>query len=96
MVGTSTAKKLNCPSTKNLEKELDLRYTLIELNIICELEDFSEPKDDILRTLCATEYAVYFYMSITINERSTRAIINSGASGNFILFRIIKKFKLFK
>ena len=70
------------------------------MDIIFELDSENSLKNDILRDLCATvyktKYAVYFYVLISVNKYNTRAIINLGASGNFILSKIIKKFRLLK
>ena len=67
--------------------------TIYESN---EFEDFLKSKNHILRILCVTEYAAYFYISININKHSIKVIINLGILGNFILFRVIEKFDLFK
>jgi hypothetical protein len=73
----------------------------MELDTIYESddsEDFLEFKDNILRTLyatiCVTDYAAYFNVNIRINGYSIRALVNSGINGNFILSRIMNKFKL--
>jgi hypothetical protein len=58
-------------------KKLNLRYILIELNTIFELDDFEDflgPKNDILRTIYAiiytTDYAAHFKINIRINGHS--------------------------
>ena len=72
----------------------------MKLNTIFELDSEDSLKDDILRNLCTiiyeTKYAAHFYVLININKHNIKVIINSGASGNFILFKIIIKFRLLK
>ena len=72
----------------------------MELNMIFKSDSKDFLKDDILRILSViiyiTEYAAQFYILININKYNIKIIINLNASGNFILFKIIKKFRLFK
>ena len=69
----------------------------MKLNTIYESDDLKDSlENDILRTIYAIKYAAHFYISISVNKHNIRAIINSGVLGNFILFRIVDKFRLFK
>ena len=72
----------------------------MKLDIIFESDSENFLKNDILRIICATvcriNYAVYFQISVKINEYDIKIIIDSGATGNFISPRIFKIFKIFK
>ena len=57
-------------------------------------------KNDILRNLCIiiykTDYAAYFQIFVKMNGYDIKIIINSDVTGNFILLRAVKKFKIYK
>ena len=99
-MGVQIVKKLKGLFIQNPEQEPEQKYKPMELNTIFESDSKDFLKDDILRILCAiiykTKYAAYFYISISVNKYNIKIKINLNTSGNFILFKIIKKFKLFK
>ena len=43
-----------------------------------------------------TDYAAYFQVLININKYNIRIIIDSDVTGNFILIKIIKKYRISK
>ena len=90
-----TDKKLENPFIQNSEKEPEQEYGQSELDIIFESDSEDFLKNDILRTVCAivcgTDYAAHFQIFVNINGYNTRTMVDSDATGNFILIRIIIK-----
>ena len=89
-------KKLKDPFIQTPEKEPEQGYRQSELDIIFESDSEDFLKNNILRiiyaTICATSYETYFKLFIKINNWFTTVIIDSGATGNFILSRTVEKF----
>ena len=99
-MGVQTDKKLKDSSIQNPEKEPEQEYRQSELDIIFESDSEDFLRNGILRILCAiickTDYATHFQIPVNINKYNIRTMIDSGATGNFILIKIIKIYKIFK
>ena len=87
-MGIQKNKKLKNSFIQNPEKESEQEYRQSELNIIFESDSEDFLKNDILRilyiTVYAIKYAAHFYISVNIHGYNIRIIINFGATGNFI------------
>ena len=94
------SKKLVGPFIQTPEKEPEQEYRQSELDTIFESDSKDFLKDDILRIICATvcktDYTIYFQIFVKINEHDIRIIIDSGVTENSILFKAVKKFKIYK
>ena len=95
-----TDKKLKNPFIQISKKKPEQRYKQSELDIIFESDSEDFLKNNILRILYIIiykiNYVAYFQISVNINGYNIKIIIDSGATGNFILIKIIKIQKIFK